>query len=219
MTSTLLVSFPDRRLNFRIMTPYIKIGWKVVLTPRVPELTREAIAPAFKDLTSTLPRLPAEYRDPADFDWAMHPGGATILSGAERALQISPEHMRASYDTYISHGNSSSATIYSVMDRLRTKDMDALAPGDRVRDYVIGCAFGPGISVEMCMLKRSNAWAHARPGDLPTPPEIESELIVADQGHIDAKVGGYLSSELGDAAALVGAETFIEEQLRELELD
>jgi len=85
--------------------------------------------------------------------------------------------MRASYDTYINHGNSSSATIISVMDRLRQKDMDELAPGGKVKDYVVGCAFGPGIAIEMCMLKRN--LNHVRrtlvtTGEA-TPPETESE--------------------------------------------
>lgn len=104
----------------------------------------------------------------------MHPGGATILSGAERAMEITPHHMRASYDTYINHGNSSSATIYSVMDRLRSTKMDEVAPEGRPREYVVGCAFGPGISVEMCMLKR-NMKCGTRISGLATPPETESE--------------------------------------------
>jgi len=128
---------------------------------------------------NTLPNLPPNYQTAADFDWALHPGGATILSGVEHAMGITPEHMRASYDTYINHGNSSSATIISVMDRLRQKDMDELAPTGRVKDFVVGCAFGPGIAVEMCMLKRN--LSHVRrtlvtstPGEA-TPPETESE--------------------------------------------
>ncbi len=92
-------------------------------------------------------------------------------------MNISAEHMRASYDTYINHGNSSSATIISVMDRLRQKDMDELAPGGKVKDFIVGCAFGPGIAIEMCMLKRN--MNHVRrtlvaTGDV-TPPETESE--------------------------------------------
>lgn len=92
-------------------------------------------------------------------------------------MGVSAEHMRASYDTYINHGNSSSATIISVMDRLRQKDMDELAPGGKVKDFVVGCAFGPGIAIEMCMLKRN--LNHVRRtlvtiGDV-TPPETESE--------------------------------------------
>ncbi|CAI4215453.1 unnamed protein product [Parascedosporium putredinis] len=104
-------------------------GWKVVLSPRVPKLTGGVVRPAFTRLMEALPSLPADYASAPDFDWAMHPGGATILSGAEKAMDIQAEHMRASYDTYINHGNSSSATIYSVMNRLRSKEMDVLAPG------------------------------------------------------------------------------------------
>lgn len=121
-----------------------------------------------------MPGLPPAYSNPESFDWAMHPGGATILSGVEKAMGITPEHMRASYDIYINHGNSSAATIISVMDRLRHKDMDACAPDGKVKDYVVGCAFGPGVAVEMCMLKRNLGY---RGGSLPTgvmtPPETE----------------------------------------------
>lgn len=95
-------------------------------------------------------------------------------------MNISAEHMRASYDTYINHGNSSSATIYSVMDRLRSKDMDALAPDGRIREYVVGCAFGPGIAVEMCMLKRNMSYGTQVSG-LQTPPETESESSETDE--------------------------------------
>ncbi|KAK8111401.1 thiolase-like protein [Apiospora kogelbergensis] len=150
------------------------VGWKVVLSPRVPQIAAESLAPTFAELMADVPNMPKEYQIPADFDWAMHPGGATILTGAEKAVSLTPEHMRASYDTYMNHGNSSSATIFSVLDRLRSKEMDALAPGGRVRDYVVGCAFGPGISVEMCMMKR-NMGASRGLGGMQTPPETESE--------------------------------------------
>jgi len=190
----------------------IFIGWKVVLSPRVPKLAAAVVAPTFSDLLSTLPNLPPNYKDAADFDWALHPGGATILSGVESAMKISAEHMRASYDTYINHGNSSSATIISVMDRLRSKDMDELAPGGKVKDFVVGCAFGPGIAIEMCMLKRN--MNHVRrtlvvTGDI-TPPETESEGSRSDgEGEDleteikDLKVQG---EELGEKLSTVHPE-------------
>jgi fungal type III polyketide synthase len=131
----------------------------------------------------------------------MHPGGATILSGAEKALKLTPEHMRASYDTYINHGNSSSATILSVLDRLRAKDMDAMAPGGRVKDYVVGCAFGPGIAVEMCMLKRNLATPSSAITGLQTPPETESEASRSDDGEEMA-----VDSHLDTAAVLEAAQ-------------
>lgn len=204
------------------------LGWKVVLSPRVPSLTQSVLSPTFASLLASLPPLPETYARPADFDWAMHPGGATILTGAERALDITPEHMRASYDTYINHGNSSSATILSVLDRLRRKDMDVLAPGGRVKEYVVGCAFGPGITVEMCLLKRGfgsglsgvmNGSAR-RPG-METPPETESEGGGASDGSdVDGDDGSEDGRELlEERRQRDDQEAFINEALEGVELD
>lgn len=161
-------------------------GWKVVLTPRVPKLAQGVVKPTYDKLMNDMGELPEGYASPEDFDWAMHPGGATILTGAEKALGITPEHMRASYDTYINHGNSSSATIFSVMDRLRSKEMDAIAPKGEVKEFVVGCAFGPGITVEMCMLKR-NLGLKGISG-LQTPPETESEGTASDDGDEEGRI-------------------------------
>ncbi|OAA68032.1 polyketide synthase [Niveomyces insectorum RCEF 264] len=159
------------------------VGWKVVLSQRVPKLTAAQLPSTFADLVASVPELPPSFQAAADFDWAMHPGGATILTGAERTMGITPEHMRASYDTYIKHGNSSSATIFSVLDRLREKDMDAIAPGGHPKEYIIGCAFGPGIAVETCVLKRNMGSS-----GLDTPPETESEASHSEVGDIDDAV-------------------------------
>ncbi len=204
------------------------VGWKVVLSPRVPTLTQAVIEPTYEALLSSVPKLPSAYQTAADFDWAMHPGGATILTGAERAMNISPEHMRASYDTYINHGNSSSATIFSVLDRLRAKDMDAIAPGGQPKDYVVGCAFGPGITVEMCLLKRNLALHGILPGIL-TPPESE---VSSRSGDADEDLDqDKLSREDDDLAQHQQSQTaaawiktaedqsFIAEALDGLELD
>lgn len=152
----------------------------------------------------------------------MHPGGATILTGAERAMGISPEHMRASYDTYIRHGNSSSATIFSVMNRLRDADMDGMAPGGRVKEFVVGCAFGPGITVEMCMLKRNLGFGR-RPGisGLQTPPETESEASRSEVGEGEVVEGAPSGEATGgvDGKGEREGEAFIREALDNLELD
>ena len=131
----------------------------------------------------------------------MHPGGATILTNAEKEMDIMPEHMRASYDIYVNHGNSSSATIFSVLSRLREKDMDAIAPEGRVRDYVVGCAFGPGISVEMCMLKRNKGVKGI--SGLFSPPESESEASGSEDCGTDD----------------IEEEQFLKEAVESLELD
>ncbi|KAK3945622.1 putative type III polyketide synthase [Diplogelasinospora grovesii] len=199
-------------------------GWKVVLTPRVPQLTQSVLQPTYTALLDSLPPFPPAYSTPADFDWAMHPGGATILTGAEKAMGITPEHMRASYDTYINHGNSSSATIFSVLDRLRAKDMDEMAPGGRVRDYVVGCAFGPGITVEMCMFKRNLGGLPGRlVSGLQTPPETDPSEASSRYSEDDDEDSTAASVERLDAEGVSekrnNDEAFISEALGDVELD
>lgn len=122
-------------------------GWKVVLTQNVPELASGAVPAMFEDLVASIPELTDLNKfKAADYDWALHPGGSVIITGIEKAMHLTPNHLRASYETYISHGNSSSATIFSVMNNLIAGD---------TTDHIVGCAFGPGIAVEMMMFKRS----------------------------------------------------------------
>ncbi|KAI1741480.1 thiolase-like protein [Xylaria scruposa] len=196
------------------------LGWKVVLSQRVPKLTEQVLEPAFADLMATVePHLPETYRTAPDFDWAMHPGGLTILTNAERTLKISAEHMRASYHRYMQHGNSSSATIFSVIDHLRSKEMDSYAPGGRVKEYVVGCAFGPGIAVEMCMLKRNMG-----PRDVQTPPETDSEASRSEVGEEDDRdwtnLGEGKQAPVEETRhALTQEEEFVNEALASVDLD
>lgn len=130
------------------------LGWKVILTTRVPTLASASVPPVFTDLVTSIPELTdVDKVNATDFDWALHPGGATVITGVENAMGLTPEHLRASYDIYMNHGNSSSATVFAVMDRL-------LKMGEG-REYIASCAFGPGIAIEMMMLKRLQT---SRPG-------------------------------------------------------
>lgn len=61
-------------------------------------------------------------------------------------MNLTQDHLRASYEIYVNYGNSSSATIMAVMDKLRS-----LGEG---RENVVACAFGPGIALEMMILQR-----------------------------------------------------------------
>ena len=126
-------------------------GWKVVLTQRVPKLTAKMVRPGFTDLLDLIPQLQKDGKPiPAtDFDWALHPGGSLILTGVQSAMALEEHHLRASYEVYMEHGNSSSATIISVMNRLREPRHT-----ENGREKVIACAFGPGINMEFMALKR-----------------------------------------------------------------
>ena len=120
----------------------------MVLTQRVPKLASTAVPAMFDDLVGSIPELVDLGKFKAsEYDWALHPGGATVISGIERVMHLKPEHLRASYETYITHGNSSSATVFSVMKRLLEGE---------TTDHIVSCAFGPGIAVEMMVFRRSN---------------------------------------------------------------
>ena len=120
----------------------------------------------FEDLISSVPDLVDLGKFKAsDFDWALHPGGSTIIQGIEKVMHLTPEHLRASYETYINHGNSSSATVFSVLKRLLEGE---------TTEHIVSCAFGPGISIEMMVFRRFG---------IPTPGsgnESPAETLVAE---------------------------------------
>lgn len=143
-------------------------GWKVVLTQRVPQLTAAAVPAMFEDLVASTPELVELSKTKAShFDWALHPGGSTIITGVEKVMGLTPEHLRASYEVYMNHGNSSSATIFSVMN--------CLMNDTNGRSHIVGCAFGPGIAIEMMMFKRvqESRSGSESPGDTPVPEELD----------------------------------------------
>ena len=131
------------------------IGFRATLTRRVPLLAQEAIGPMFERLRpflrddSALAETKRASKDEIlakDFDWALHPGGIAILNGVQTKFDLREEQLRASFDVYQNHGNSSSPTVLVVLDTLRK-----MGEG---RENVMACSFGPGMTVEMAMLKR-----------------------------------------------------------------
>ncbi|KAA8612637.1 BcsA naringenin-chalcone synthase [Pyrenophora tritici-repentis] len=129
-----------------------KNGMIARITKDVPKAAVSAIIPMFKQLQSASSSshghgFPAHYSPLSTFDWAIHPGGAAILEGAKQALQLTDDHIKASLDVYRNYGNSSSSTVLIVLDKLRNMG--------KGRDKVVATSFGPGLSIEMCILKRS----------------------------------------------------------------
>lgn len=138
-----------------------------MLSPRVPKLSAAAVPAIFTDLVTSIPELmDADKISAAEFDWALHPGGSTVISGVQQAMGLTPELLRASYEVYMAHGNSSSATIFSVIDQL--------LKGGEGNEHVIGCAFGPGIAVEMIAFKR---YQGSRPGTESPDQLLEAEDV------------------------------------------
>jgi alkylresorcinol/alkylpyrone synthase len=77
--------------------------------------------------------------------WLLHPGGARILSGLERTLGVDRARMHWSWDAMREFGNTSSAAIFDVLARYFADPVDG---------YAVCAAFGPGVSIELLLLRR-----------------------------------------------------------------
>ena len=117
-------------------------GMIATITKEVPKATVGAIGSMFNQICN-----PADAPlDPTTCDWAVHPGGAAILQGAQQAMNLTDNHIRASLDVYQKYGNSSSPTVLIVLDKLRKMG--------KGRDDVVATSFGPGLMIEMFRMRR-----------------------------------------------------------------
>ncbi|KAF2826656.1 thiolase-like protein [Ophiobolus disseminans] len=126
-------------------------GMIATMTKDIPKIAVGAIQPMFDRLRATTPKAHNQSSwtnlKLSNFDWAIHPGGAVILQGAQHNMRLTDDHIRASLETYRNYGNSSSPTVLVVIDKLRH-----MGEG---RGHVVATSFGPGMMIEMCVLKRS----------------------------------------------------------------
>ncbi|EGD95446.1 hypothetical protein TESG_02927 [Trichophyton tonsurans CBS 112818] len=138
---------PDTMQHLTSYTdPY---GFRSVLTKDIPTYARAAIGPMFHRLLPSYEEqvFAADMQlGVVNFDWAVHPGGKALIDGIQETMQLTEDQLRASREIYRTRGNSSSPTILSVLDRLRTYE--------KKRGHVVAASFGPGMAIEMVMLKR-----------------------------------------------------------------
>lgn len=78
-------------------------------------------------------------------NWAIHPGGKSIIQAIEKALKLEKGLTQASWDTLEDFGNMSSATFLFVLHKLKEQQ--------NLRNGTIGLGFGPGLSVEGILLR------------------------------------------------------------------
>ncbi|CAE7219647.1 hypothetical protein P3342_013441 [Pyrenophora teres f. teres] len=177
-----------------------KNGMIARISKDVPKAAVGAIIPMFEQLQSASSNshshgLPAPHPPPSAFDWAIHPGGTAILQGAKQALQLTDDHMKASLDVYRHYGNSSSSTVLIVLDKLRHMG--------KGRDKVVATSFGPGLNIEMCILKRSRhslgpvysmADRHSKIYTIWLSFQSKLSRRVSRKGHAVMKTDGYISA-------------------------
>lgn len=145
VSGTMVVPDTTNQMSYDIRTN----GMIATIGKDVPKTAVGAIPLLFNKLYHTTVRSKTEagnQPDPSLFDWAIHPGGAAILRGAQKAMSLTDDHIGASLDVYKSRGNSSSATVLIVLDKLR-----GMRNG---REHVVATSFGPGITAEMILMRR-----------------------------------------------------------------
>jgi alkylresorcinol/alkylpyrone synthase len=83
--------------------------------------------------------------------WLLHPGGPRILDVLERELGLRPEQTRWSWESLREFGNTSSAAIFDVIRRYLEEP--AVEAG-RATGHAIVAGFGPGVSIELLLVRR-----------------------------------------------------------------
>ena len=80
--------------------------------------------------------------------WAVHPGGKKILDDFKKALDLSPDKLKQSYDVLNNFGNMSSPTVIFVLKQIIESNK-----ANKIGEKIFTAAFGPGLSIETMQLE------------------------------------------------------------------
>jgi alkylresorcinol/alkylpyrone synthase len=117
-------------------------GFVMGLSPRVPVTLRRTVGGVMDGLLTPHGLTVSDVKH-----WIVHPGGPAILDAIAGKLELSAEQMAPSWEVLARHGNCSSATVLLILN-------DILRSGQaRPGDYAVMMAFGPGLTLESCLLR------------------------------------------------------------------
>ena len=116
-------------------------GFRVLLSPRVPELARERLVP---DIQSFLAQQGVEKERIAR--WIAHPGGPKVLLALQEALELEPDALARSWDVLARVGNLSSASVLFILREV----LDAVPPPAGAPGLLF--AMGPAFCSELVLL-------------------------------------------------------------------
>ena len=117
-------------------------GFNIVLSSYVPDIIGANLGQILHGAFQTNGLRPEHIEE-----WAVHPGGRSILDKVESAMTLNPDALASSRSVLRRFGNMSSATILFVL-----KDM--LERAETSRALTCALAFGPGLTVETALLER-----------------------------------------------------------------
>jgi alkylresorcinol/alkylpyrone synthase len=117
-------------------------GFKIVLSPRVPDVIRENLG---SDVNTLLESNGLRRKD--IHSWIMHTGGPKILEATQEALGVDREALAASWECLEKVGNLSSSSVLVVLAEFLTRRRPPAGSWS-----VLG-AMGPGFCSELILLR------------------------------------------------------------------
>ncbi len=118
-------------------------GFLMGLSPKVPDVV---VAHLPEYLQTVLSQHNLSQND-LDF-WAIHPGGRRIIEKIQSVLGLSDRMVADSYEILRRYGNMSSPTILFILKQILEKHQSSNFQNG------IALAFGPGLSIEGCLLQK-----------------------------------------------------------------
>ncbi len=116
-------------------------GFRIVLDPGIPASVAAGIGGAVDRLLSRHGLRAADVGT-----WCFHPGGSRILDAVQQRLGLDDHAMRFSRRVLRDHGNMSSPSVLFVL-------AEALAEGVPADRAIVLAAFGPGLGIEVALLR------------------------------------------------------------------
>lgn len=117
-------------------------GFEMTLSPELPKIILESAVPALENILKEANVSINQIKH-----WALHPGGRAILDALQKGLNLTEEQMQPSRKVLRNFGNMSSASILFVLKEI----IDSQAV--KQDEYCCAVAFGPGLTMEVALLK------------------------------------------------------------------
>jgi predicted naringenin-chalcone synthase len=132
---------------FRQSSEYM--GWKIgnfgfemILSSDLPKIILNDAVPKLKEILADHDVRPENVAH-----WALHPGGRAILDALQNGMRLSDEQMLPSRTVLKTYGNLSSASILFVLKEILSHSIL------KKNDLVCAVAFGPGLTMEVALLR------------------------------------------------------------------
>lgn len=113
-------------------------GLRVVFSRRIPDITRDELAPVVERFLKSADARPTRY--------VFHPGGTKVLEAYEAALGLGPDALETARVALREFGNMSSPTVLFALD---ASLQDAPL---RKGEHALLVALGPGFTAELALL-------------------------------------------------------------------